>query len=325
MKSSLWQRYCRYMGMTSLDRVTLMKTYANEHSKFVRIEGDDIHYRIEGRQDKNAPTILMLHGIMSSLHTWDGWVDEMKDDYRIIRIDVPAFGLTGPVSSNDYSISSIVSKMKALLDALDISEVILVGNSLGGYISWSFAAECPERVKSMILLDPAGYPMPFVWLMRLLVTPYLRHLIRFNTPKFVVNMTLKDVYGDAKKISADKVDLYHDMMLREGNRLSLIRIFEEIPNMSPEKVASINVPTLIMWGEDDKWIPLMNAYQFMRDLPNAELITYPGVGHIPMEEIPEQTAKDAKAFLEKVLVKPKAKRRSKKAATKVQPETALES
>lgn len=291
----------RYLGLTRLSTAQLAETYANDDSRFFHYRGDNIHYRVEGRNDPDAPVIILLHGIMASLQTWDDWVDLLKDKYRIVRLDVPGFGLTGAISDGDTSIEAIVDRIYALTEHLQLDKIILAGNSLGGYISWNFAAEHPAKVQALILQDAAGYPMQLPLLMKLFTTPYLRHLVRFATPRFVVKYVLNEVYGDKKRIAPGKIPCYQDMMLHKGNPLSLLRIFEELERMNPDGVKKITTPTLIQWGEKDIWITPANAPLFHRDIKGSELITYPGVGHVPMEEIPEQSANDAHEFLSRVL------------------------
>ena len=298
---SLPGRFLRYMGLTRLSTAQMAEIYTDENSRFFQYRGDNIHYRVEGRRDEGAPVMVMLHGIMASLQTWDGWVEQLKDKYRIVRLDVPGFGVTGAISDGDTSIEGIVDRLHALVNYLQLDRFILAGNSLGGYISWEYAAAHPDRVSALIIQDAAGYPMPLPLLMRLFTTPYLRHAVRVGSPQFVVKLVLSDVYGDRRRIAPHKIPCYQDMMLHRGNPLSLLTIFEELDNMNPERVSKVKAPTLIQWGEKDRWIPPANAQLFKRDIENSELIMYPGVGHVPMEEIPEQSARDAQEFLSRVL------------------------
>lgn len=291
----------RYMGIVKLSTAELAETYANDDSRFFQYRGDNIHYRVEGCQDDNAPVMVMLHGIMSSLHTWNDWVEQLGGKYKIVRIDVPSFGLTGAISDGDSSIDSLVDRVHALMNFLELDRYVLAGNSLGGYISWSYTVAHPERVRALILQDAAGYPMDLPLIMKLFTIPYLRHGVRLSTPRFAVQFILSEVYGDSKRISPDKIPYYQDMMLHKGNPLALLKIFEELEHMNHDRVKEIKTPTLIQWGEKDKWIPPHNAELFHQDIEGSEVIMYPGVGHVPMEEIPEQTARDAHEFLQRVL------------------------
>lgn len=301
----------QYMGFVDLSPDVVNSRYANQESQFITLgglqQGIELHYRDEGisvEENPNAPVLFLLHGIMASLHTWDGWVESLQDDFRIIRVDIPGFGLTGPYADGIYNIDRSVDMVDQLTDALGIDSFFLAGNSMGGYISWNFALQHPDKVKRLILLDAAGYPFEKPLLLELLSTPVLKESLALVTPKFIVSQTLNEVYGDASKVDSKTIERYHQLMLREGNRTAVVSVLASLGDMNNEGIKQLNVPTLIQWGEKDAWIPLENAQKFADDISGSKVITYPGVGHIPMEEIPEQTAEDAKDFLFYVIEEP---------------------
>ena len=308
----------QYMGFIDLSPQVVHDLHANEQSKFIKLgglqQGINLHYRDEGLNPvthPDAPVLVLLHGIMASLHTWDGWVDTLKDDFRIIRVDIPGFGLTGPYADGIYNIKRSMDMIDQLTNELNISSFSLAGNSMGGFISWSFAANYPEKVERLVLLDAAGYAFKKPLLLGLLSTPILKDSLSYITPKFIVSQTLSEVYGDSSKVTDTTIDRYHQLMLREGNRVAVVDVLMSISNIDSSSIKGLKVPTLVQWGEQDKWIPLAHAEKFVNDIEGAKLITYPGVGHVPMEEIPEQTAKDAKRFLlavidNEVVIKPAA-------------------
>lgn len=296
--------YRRYMGFVDLNADDVEARYSNEESKFVELGGLQqnirLHYRDEGlspEKNPDAPVIFLLHGIMASLHTWDGWVDELRNDFRIIRIDIPGFGLTGPYKDGIYNVERFVDAVDQLSDHLGIQSFSLAGNSMGGFISWRFEAAHPNKVERLILLDSAGYSFKLPKMLKLLVFPILKTCIPFLTPRFLVTRTVKEVYGDSSKVTDAVIDRYHALMLREGNRKAVVTVLEVLLDINAEKIKQVKAPTLILWGERDLWIPVKLSKKFMADLKNPRLITYPGVGHIPMEEIPQKSAEDAKAFL----------------------------
>lgn len=292
-----------YMGFVDLAPEIVNSRYSNEESKFIKLDGlqqgIQLHYRDEGRTDgsKDKPVLILLHGIMASLHTWDGWVESLQSDFRIIRMDIPGFGLTGPYADGIYNVERSVDMLDQLTDKLGIESFFLAGNSMGGYISWNFAIAHPEKVDRLILLDAAGYPFEPPLMLQLLHTPVLKDGIAFITPRFIVTQTLNEVYGDASKVTDEAIDRYHQLMLREGNREAVVDVFASIAHLDSSKIKQLQLPTLIQWGEADAWIPLANAEKFVADIKEAKIITYSGVGHIPMEEIPVQSANDAKEFL----------------------------
>ena len=293
-----------YMGFVDLSPEVVNSRYANAESKFIQLDGlqqgINLHYRDEGLSsvdNPDAPVLILLHGIMASLHTWDGWVESLQDDFRIIRLDIPGFGLTGPYADGIYNVERSMNMLDQLSDKLDIESFFLAGNSMGGYISWNFAATHPEKVKRLILVDAAGYPFKPPMMLELLRTPVLKDSMAFITPKFIVTQTLNEVYGDTSKVDDETIERYHQLMLREGNREAVVDVFASIAHLDSSKIKQLKLPTLIQWGEADVWIPLANAEKFATDIKGSKVITYPSVGHIPMEEIPQQSANDAKEFL----------------------------
>lgn len=296
---------CQSLGFGSLPMEELTARYASAESgsKFLEIDGVRLHYRDEGSHDK--PTLLLLHGVVSSLHTWDGWVAELKNDYRIIRIDVPGFGLTGPLPDGQYQPERIVGMIDQLLDKLEVQELSIAGNSLGGYMAWNYALKRPDRVEKLVLIDPAAYPMEKApWVIAIADLPGARELAPLWIPKSVISMNVSDVYGQSWRIRDGVIDRYYDINRRPGNRAAMIDIFRMINNLNDpaqdpsEQIAQISTPTLLMWGDKDRWIPPSQAQQWQRDLPSLTLKMYPDIGHVPMEEIPVQSAWDAKRFLQ---------------------------
>jgi pimeloyl-ACP methyl ester carboxylesterase len=120
-------------------RAALEARHAAPPSAFVEVEGVRFHLRDTGPRD--APAVLLLHGFGSSLHTWEDWARAMEAERRVVRLDLPGFGLTGADPTGDYSDTRAVLLLAALLDRLGLPRVDLVGSSMGGRIAWRFAAE----------------------------------------------------------------------------------------------------------------------------------------------------------------------------------------
>ena len=126
-------------------------------SVFLDIDGMPVHVRDEGPRDDPSP-IVLLHGFGSSLHAWDGWAEALRDKRRVVRLDLPGFGLTGPSPDGVYGLERDMRVTLAVLDRLGIARCVLGGNSLGGAVSWRMALAHPARVEKMILVDAGGYP-----------------------------------------------------------------------------------------------------------------------------------------------------------------------
>jgi len=280
----------------------LKAKWAPAPSQFLDIEGMSIHLRDEGVKNDKTP-ILLIHGTGASLHTWDGWVDALKQDRRIIRFDLPAFGLTGPEPSNNYKIERYAEVVVAVLDKLNVDKVIIAGNSLGGFISWATTVIYPERVSQLILVDASGYPydsksVPIGF--KLSSNPLTASMLKNFLPKSLVAKSVRNVYGNPDLVTDDLVQRYYELTLREGNRKALKqRLIQTRPGPLADKIPTISVPTLLIWGEKDLLIPLKFGERFDREIPNSELVVFKELGHVPHEEDPEATVNAVKTFLEK--------------------------
>lgn len=278
----------------------LKDKYAPPPSKFVEVQGIQVHFRDEAEVADSLP-IVLLHGTGASLHTWDGWAKILRQKRRVVRLDLPAYGLTGANISGDYSTESYVSFLHAFLEKLGIEKCVLIGNSLGGSIAWHFAAAYPNQIKKLVLIDAAGFPtqnsqQPLAF--RLAKIPIANELIKYVTPRFIIEKSILNVYGDKSKVSKELIDRYFELSLREGNRQAFIdRMKVRFDVADTLKIRSLGMPTLILWGEEDKLIPVENALKFKRLLPYPNLIVFKGIGHVPMEENPELTATALQEFL----------------------------
>lgn len=259
-----------------------------------------VHLRDEGRRDDPRPLVL-LHGTSASLHTWDGWVAELGPSRRILRVDLPGFGLTGPLAGGDYTLPSYVRFVRALLDQQGVSRCVLAGNSFGGAVAWAAAVALPERVERLILVDAAGYPLvsrsvPIGF--RIARMPGLNQLSRFLLPRRIIESSLRNVYGNPDKVTPELVDRYYELTLREGNRQALAERLRQAPTGSlSEQIAAVRQPTLILWGEKDRLIPPEHAELFHHSIAGSQVVTFAELGHVPHEEDPAATAAAVKKFL----------------------------
>ena len=277
----------------------LTARWAQPPSQFVALGGMQVHLRDEGPRDDPLP-IVLLHGTSASLHTWQGWAEALRGQRRVIRFDLPGFALTGPHPQGDYSIDAYARLVVALLDQLGVPQVVLAGNSLGGQIAWATAATYPQRVAKLVLVDAAGYPfeptaIPLAFQVARL--PLLAPLLQHTLPRGVVESSVRNVYGDPAKVTPELVDLYADMALREGNRRALgVRM--ALPRaVGPERIATLTLPTLILWGGQDRLIPPDNAQRFAHDIAGSQLVVFDALGHVPQEEDPAATVAVVKHFL----------------------------
>ena len=292
--------FCALNWRSDLPLSELKQKYTNSESEFVKIDGMQVHYRDEGSSLDSVP-IVLIHGTGSSLHTWEGWVKALKENHRIITFDLPAYGLTGPNPTGDYSQDYYVSFVDKLLTRLSIKKCVLGGNSLGGGITWAYSLAHPERVQKMILVDAGGYSMtsksvPIAF--QLARMPVLSSLFQYVTPRSVIENSIRNVYVQDDLITDGLVNRYYDLALREGNRKAFIdRMKISIVSDKYLKIKTLTIPTLIIWGKQDGLIPIAVGEQFHQDLANDTMVVFKNLGHTPMEEDPESTVKVVINFL----------------------------
>jgi pimeloyl-ACP methyl ester carboxylesterase len=268
----------------------LLPKYTNDASRFFNIQGMQVHYRDEGQVEDSLP-ILLIHGTSSSLHTWDSLV-VLLPEKRCIRLDLPGFGLTGPHPLRNYSPQNTNLIINELLQHLNVDSCIIAGNSLGGFIAWSYTLEYP-RAKKMILIDAAGFNsgtkgknLAF----QLARIPVVNQLLTIITPRSIVRKSLEQSYGDPSKVTDELVNRYFELNCRTGNRQALLDRFGLPSFGDTNKLKDIQIPALILWGQKDQLIPVKQADKFESSLPLNQKIIYPELGHVPMEESPERVA-----------------------------------
>jgi len=277
----------------------LKNEFTNEHSQFIEIDEVNVHYRDEG---EGFP-IVLIHGTAASLHTWDAWTDELKKTNRVIRMDLPAFGITGPNKNADYSIEAYTTFLHSFLEKLKLEKFHLAGNSLGGNIAWNYTADYPSKVEKLILVDASGLPtnksQPAIF--KMAKTPILNSLFLYITPRFLIKKNIEEVYEDDSKITDELINRYHKMALRVGNRKAFIdrakTDFKLDTQVNLEKLKSIQTPTLLIWGAKDLWIPIANGIRMNEILVNSKLEVLENSGHVPMEENPKESLKLMNDFL----------------------------
>jgi pimeloyl-ACP methyl ester carboxylesterase len=279
---------------------TLVARWAPPPSDFVDVKGQVTHVRDEGPRDDPLPVVL-IHGTSASLHTWEGWVQALKPRRRVVTMDLPAFGLTGPSAAGDYRGDAYARFVLDLLDTLKIGRFVVGGNSLGGDVAWRVAVLAPERVDRLVLVDAAGPPfepgsVPLGW--RLAMVPGLSWLIEETLPRALVAQGIATAYADPKRITPELVDRYFELTLREGNRRALVqRLRQWKRGEGSERIDGIRAPTLVLWGARDGIIPLAIGREFERRIPGAKLVVFDDLGHVPHEEDPARTVRPVIEFL----------------------------
>lgn len=253
--------------------------------------------RVNEQGPADAPVILMLHGFTMSLESWDGWAVRLADRYRVVRYDLLGHGMSGPDPQARYAPDERVQILGQLLDALQIESATLAGNSFGGLLAWRFAARHPERVERLILVDSGAYSIYGITEDPVPVSDAIRAYL-LAVPLAGVQASVAQIYAAPSRLPEGRIEQIQTMMAQPGNGEAFVGHLEEFVLPDPEAdLGRVTAPTLILWGEADRIIPLDHAYRIEAAIPDARLITYPGIGHAPQEEIPSETVADVRAFL----------------------------
>jgi pimeloyl-ACP methyl ester carboxylesterase len=289
----------------SLPAETLIAHYANDRSKFIDVGGVRAHVRDQG--DPDGIPVVLIHGSMGSLHMWEGWARELGSKTRLISVDLPGHGLTGTWPRDEYTIEAYADFIEVLVDTLNLDRFVLVGHSMGGAVAWTFAATRPDRVSQLILVDAAGYPRltgeaPLA--IRLARMPVIGDIGIYFKPERLVRRSLSEVYADPAMVTPERIRRYAELQRFPGNREATLQRARTQEPLDPTPLKRLNVPTLILWGAQDRWVPIADAFRFQNDIKRAKLEVFEALGHNPMEEDPTATAAAVAAFIKPVPSRP---------------------
>jgi len=275
----------------------LLQSYSRPGTARLMVQQQPVFVQDSGPRD--APAILLLHGFGASLQAWDDWAPALEKNLRVLRIDIPGFGLSGPAVNQDYSDAADVARVIAVMDQLGVQQVIVAGHSMGGRIAWNLAAAHPERVSQLVLLSPDGFPDPNAKSDKTYEVPALLGLLPYSLPKWALRMGgVAPAFADDSQLTPQMMQRYHDMMLAPGVRTALLERMRQTRNSDPvSRLQSIKAPTLLLWGEKDAFIPVSNAQDYLKAMPQAKLVTLPGVGHVLHEEAPQASVQAVLDFL----------------------------
>jgi len=277
-------------------RGPLETRWAPPPSQFIEVAGLRLHLRDTGPRD--APPIILLHGFGSSLHAWEDWAPALEARHRMIRFDLPGFGLTGADPGRDYSDARAHAVIIALMDRLGLARADILGSSMGGRIAWSFAASHPGRVRKLVLMAPDGFASPGRAYDQPPRVPMLLRILPYTLPDFLLRPSISPAYAQPDRIPELTFQRYRAMMLAPGVRQAILDRAGQDMLVPPERLlARITAPTLLLWGSADAMVPARNAQDYLRHLADARLVVLPDTGHVPMEEAPVESVAVLLEFL----------------------------
>jgi len=267
----------------------------SEADRLIDVDGVQARVRIEGPD--TAPALILVHGFSHSLESWDAWAAELSADYRIVRMDLPGHGLTGPDPQARYSVSQTVDFLGGLMTALEIERATLIGNSLGGLVAWRQAVVHPETVDRLVLLAPGGFSINGVTESPVPVPMGVQFYLT-QAPQPVVTAATQMLYGDPSAMPQGAPERVYELMRRDGVGAAMVERLQVFTLPDPiGDLGQVGAPTLVMWGEADTMVPPTHGPQFVAAMPDARLVTYPGLGHVVHEEAPARTMEDLRTFL----------------------------
>lgn len=290
-------------GTISYDEI--VARYADEDSKFVVLEGRDgirIHYKDEGQ----GPAVLLVHTSSGDLRDWDRWAEVLSPNYRVVRLDLPAFGLTGQVPSGNYSIDRYLTLVDALMDHLGIERFAIAGGSYGGLVAFRYAGTRVNRITALVLMNSAGVEYGG----RGGTTERTRDPVPKFAPKLrtqaETRAMLETTINDRSKITAALVERKTDFANVAGRDCEGFIATGLYERGDPMRVLGhIRAPALVLWGGNSRALSVSTAQAFIDGMTNAkstQKIVYDGGGHFLNIERPAATARDVKTFLDDQLL-----------------------
>jgi pimeloyl-ACP methyl ester carboxylesterase len=270
--------------------------YTNESSRFLNVDGVRIHYRDEG----SGPPLILIHANFGSLLSWDGWIDTLARDHRVLRFDMTGHGLTGPDPTGDYRLERGVALLGRFVDALGLERFSIGGTSIGGTLAMHYTAANPDRVEKLILLSPGALEGRSMQRAGRSV-PRIANILEYITPRALAEYMLTTRFGDPARVDDKLIDQWYEMWMREGQRAAILARLRTYSSADLEKVtAAVRVPVLILWGEENPQAPVEQAAELkalLKNAPSVAVVTYPGIGHMAADEAGPLIARDVEAYL----------------------------
>lgn len=276
----------------------VINTLKQKDSKFFRWRGVDIHYIDEG----SGLPILMVHGLGGSHRNFQKLSHEMKDSFRVIRVDLPGFGLSGFPESGHHYLTMYQDFMTDFINHIGIDSMVLIGNSMGGGISWLTTLNHPDKIKGLVLISAAGYDLQKVkkGVVRFARFGIAQKLFYKGMPMLFTRNTIKRVYYNPSLVSKDDLKKTNLMWNKEGNIHAFFELAhsEDLPDET--RIKEIKTPTLILWGANDKLVNVKYADRFKQDIKNSNVVIYDQCGHVPMNEKTLEVKRDIEEFLKSI-------------------------
>jgi pimeloyl-ACP methyl ester carboxylesterase len=265
--------------------------FHSEHSRFVEIDGIRVHYQEAG--EKTNPALVLIHGFASSTLVWSKvFLRLAQAGFRVIAVDLLGFGYSGKPRNGEYTIAGQAALLMRLLERLGIKRAILVGSSYGGAVAATCALDHSQRVEKLVLIGTVNNNQPLRYkLMRVFSSPVLGDVVSplLIGSRRLLRKRMKRVYDRHSWVLDERrVDARHFPLRASGTQRAIIRT---VRSWDAERISRdahlIRQPTLLLWGENDREIPLADGERLHQEIPGSRLVVFLNCGHLPHEEYPE--------------------------------------
>jgi pimeloyl-ACP methyl ester carboxylesterase len=279
---------------------------AQEQAPFSRLGPPDAKVNLYTVERGSGPAILLIHGFGTNTFTWRHVLPDLARDHRVVAVDMKGFGKSDKPLDERYSARDQAELLIELILARDLSNLTVVGHSYGGGVALLLALEAEARLKGriakLVLLDTIAYPQSIPVFFKLLEAPVFSQVgVRMAPADFQIRMALRIAYFDNNKVGADEVAAYSEPMKSAAGKHAIIQSARQIvpPDLDDiaKRYSSIKLPTLILWCDHDRIVPLDVGLKLTREMPNARLGIISECGHMPHEEKPAETMEEIRKFL----------------------------
>lgn len=280
-----------------LSRQSVVEKYRLPESRFLNWNGTEVHYTDAGQ----GPVVLMIHGLGGSCYDFATLDTLMRGEYRVIRVDLPGFGLSDfppqPTDTPDFP-EVYLDFFNYFLDTLHVDSLFVIGNSMGGMMAWYLAVHEPGKVKKLVLLNSAGYDLENVvkHVTKRSSSKWVQRLVRRGIPKYMTEVGLKGVFYDKSKLTQAKIDRVNDFWNTEGHMQVIFGLASTKKFPDSALIRQIQCPTLILWGKQDALVSPEHAERFHHDISRSRVIVYDSCGHVPQMERLSDVYRDVSQF-----------------------------
>lgn len=256
-------------------------------ARVLAVPGTTLRYLDAGR----GTPVVFIHGVGASIYAWRKNLAPVRDaGFRVIAFDTPGFGFSEPLGGGGgYTNAAYVDVVTAVLDSLHLPDAVLVGQSMGGAIAAEVALVRPSRVRGLVLIGSAGLGAREPLLFRVARWPVVGPLMLAFRGRGLTERLLKSTYSDPRKVTAADVDQYYAPVARPGYARALRAVLRQFRfDALRGRLDAVRAPTLVLWGEEDRWVPLALGRALAAQLPHSALVTVVHAGHSVQEEAPDQ-------------------------------------